>query len=175
VPWEKVDMGRVVFESIEKLERLALKKKAVISQIDAWPEVDGVMPWLRVIWWNLLSNALQHSQEGVKIRLYWKRELDDYRFCIDDDGVGVPLEKHRKLFQTFQSLHEPEARRGLGLAIVQRLVELQNGHCGFQRNGDHGSLFYFTLPVVKPEDTGSEETPRNTVQPETVSPAGTRH
>jgi signal transduction histidine kinase len=161
VPWEKVDMGRVVFESLEKLERAARKKNAVISQPDTWPEVSGVVPWLRTIWWNLLSNSLQHSPEGVRIRLDWKRESDAYRFWISDDGGGIPPDRHPKLFQTFQSLYEPDAKRGLGLAIVQRLVELQNGDCGYETIGNQGSLFFFTLPLRQPEDSregaGSKE------------------
>jgi len=172
VPWEVVDMGRVVFESVEKLERLVQKKKATVSKPEWWPRVTGVPPWLRMIWWNLLSNSLQHSQEGVTIRLDWKQESDAYRFWIQDDGGGVPPEKHKRLFQAFQSLHEPEAKRGLGLAIVQRLVELQNGHCGYESNGEHGSRFYFTLPLHRSEDTRE---PERSERQETVSLAGTSH
>ena len=149
-PLEKLDMGRVVFEVREKLERVSVKKKAMVTSSENWPEVDGVTTWLRVIWWNLLANSLQHSPDGVKIRLGWKPEGDVYRFWVEDSGGGVPVERAGKVFQSFQTLHEPEAKKGVGLAIVRRLVELQNGQCGYQPGESGGSIFYFTLPMRQP-------------------------
>lgn len=150
-PMEPVNMGGVVFEVRQKLERMSLKKGAVISEPEIWPEVNGVAAWLKVIWWNLLLNALQHSSDGVKVRLDWKRDGEFFRFWIEDNGRGVPPDKLGKLFQSFHTLHEPEAKKGLGLAIVRRLVELQNGNWGYDSSNRGGSLFYFTLPMHQAE------------------------
>lgn len=173
VDMEKVDMGRVVFEVREKLERASLKKNAVISGPESWPEVSGVTGWLRVIWWNLLANSLHHGPDGVKIQMGWKREGDALRFWIEDNGSGIPADKVGKLFQSFHTLHEPESKRGLGLAIVRRLVELQNGRWGYEPVESGGSLFYFTLPLQQPEATVPLALPGKFDHQATLSMAGT--
>ena len=92
-------------------------------------------------------NALQHAGEKPRIELGWRREKEALRFQICDDGGGVPVELRAGLFQPFHSLHKPESTRGLGLSIVQRLVELQAGGCGYEPNPKGGACFFFTLPA----------------------------
>jgi signal transduction histidine kinase len=107
--------------------------------------VNGVFPWLEVVWWNLLANALQFGKD--RIELGWQKENGELRFWICDNGAGVPMEKRDKLFQPFHTLHEPDAAHGLGLSIVQRLMELQGGRCRYEPRAEGGSRFYFTLPI----------------------------
>jgi K+-sensing histidine kinase KdpD len=142
---EPVNMGEVVSGTLQRLENRILKKGVMVNSSDSWPEVEGVASWLEFIWWNFLANALQHG--GAKIQLGWLREKGGHRFWISDNGKGVPVQLQPKLFQTFDSLHEPASTRGLGLSIVQRLVELQGGRCGYEMNTESGPGFYFTLPV----------------------------
>lgn len=144
---ERVQMGDVVFETLEKLERKIIKNKAVVSQPKHWPEIAGVRSWLRTIWHDLLSNALQHASHPLKLELGWKEEGNSYRFWVSDNAGGVPVEKREKLFQPFETLSDPDATHGLGLSIVERLVRLQGGQCGYEPHSNDGSLFYFTLPV----------------------------
>jgi signal transduction histidine kinase len=144
LPKEPVKMGEVVFRTLQRLEGKILKKNAVVSEPDSWPEVNGVFSWLEVVWWNLLANAVQFGKDRVE--LGWQKENGGLRFWICDNGDGVPMEKHAKLFQPFHSLHKPDAAHGLGLSIVQRLMELQGGRCGFEPRLKGGSSFYFTLP-----------------------------
>jgi K+-sensing histidine kinase KdpD len=141
---ETVNMGEVVFRVSQRLEGKVLKKNAVVAEPAEWPQVNGVFSWLEVVWWNLLANAVQFG--GDRIELGWQKEKSESRFWVRDNGVGVPMEKRGKLFQTFQSLHEPDAKHGLGLSIVQRLIELQGGHCGYEPRLEGGSCFYFGLP-----------------------------
>ena len=145
VPHERVKMEEVVSGILERLESRILKKGATVDSPDSWPEVKGVPGWLEFIWWNFLANALQHG--GPKIQLGWLQEKGEYRFWIGDNGKGVPVRLRTKLFQTFDSLHELDSTHGVGLSSVQRVVELQGGHCGHEMNPEGGPCFYFTLPV----------------------------
>jgi signal transduction histidine kinase len=139
---EPVKMGEAVFRALQSLESKVLKKNMTVSEPSSWPEVSGVAAWLEVVWWNLLVNAVQHGKS--RIELGWSQGKNGWRFWICDDGGGVPAEKIDKLFQPFDSLHGPDATQGLGLSIVQRLVELQDGGCGHEPGGGR---FYFTLPA----------------------------
>jgi K+-sensing histidine kinase KdpD len=142
---EPMKMGEVVCRVLQRLESKILKKNAVVAEPSSWPEVNGVFPWLEVVWWNLLANALQFGKD--RIELGWQKENDELQFWICDNGTGVPMEKRGKLFQPFHTLHEPDATHGLGLSIVQRLMELQGGRCGYEPRPEGGSRFYFILPV----------------------------
>jgi signal transduction histidine kinase len=144
---QKVNMGEIVSRVLERLESRILKKQAAVIRPESWPEVEGVPDWLEFIWWNLLANALQHAGEKKRIELTWQKEKNQQRFQISDNGAGVPVEIRKKLFQPFASLHKPDSTPGLGLSIVERLVELQGGNCGYEPNPNGGSCFYFTLPA----------------------------
>ncbi len=146
-PMTPVKMDNVVFNTLQRLECQIIKSGVPIIEPAAWPEVSGVASWLEVIWWNLLANALQHGKKTSKIELGWRKNEHEFRFWTKDDGGGVAADKISTLFQPFHLLHESNARQGLGLSIVQRLVELQAGHCGYESNAAGGSIFYFTLPV----------------------------
>ena len=138
-------MSEIVDGVREELESRILKKPATVRSPQTWPEVGGVPAWIAYIWWNFIVNALQHG--GPQINLGWLQEKDGYRFWIADNGPGVPTQFRAKLFQPFESLSQPDSTRGLALSVVQRLVELQGGHCGYELNID-GPRFFFTLPMV---------------------------
>jgi len=147
LPAARVKMGDPVFNALERLESRIIKSGATVVQPSAWPAVHGVAAWLEVVWGNLLANALQHGKKPARIELGWRQDHGGFRFWASDDGAGVPEEKIPGLFHPFHSLHEPDAPSGLGLAIVQRLVELQGGQCGYEPRGETGPVFYFTLPA----------------------------
>jgi K+-sensing histidine kinase KdpD len=145
-PKSLVEMGEVVSGVLQQLESRILKKNATVTEPKSWPKVNGVAAWLEIIWWNFLANALQHAGDAPKIELMWKKENGNFRFSICDNGSGVPESERGRLFQKFHSLHELDSTRGLGLSVVQRLVELQGGTCGYESPSNDGGCFYFTLP-----------------------------
>jgi signal transduction histidine kinase len=145
IPQTKVSMKEIVTAAMLRLENRALKKNASIIQPDSWPQINGVAAWLEEVWWNLLSNALQHTAGRPSIELKWREDKGWFRFEICDQGGGVPDEIRPGLFQPFDSLHGLQGVRGLGLSIVQRLIALQGGKCGYEP-APGGSCFYFLLP-----------------------------
>ena len=151
-PKEPVKMGMIISGVLQRLESRILKRQATVTEPDSWPEVDGVSDWLEFIWWNFLENALQHAGEKPQIELNWQQEKNGFRFQVCDNGGGVPVEARAGLFQPFDSMHQSDGGRGLGLSIVQRLVELQGGNCGHEPLPAGGPLFFFTLPADKPAD-----------------------
>jgi K+-sensing histidine kinase KdpD len=144
-----VAMEEVVWAVMQRLERQILKIGAVVTGPASWPEVQGVFSWLETVWWNLLVNALQHGREAARIELGWSNNEREFRFWVCDAGGGVASEKINTLFQPFHLLHYQNARKGLGLSIVQRLIELQDGICGYEPGATGGSIFFFTLPAGK--------------------------
>jgi signal transduction histidine kinase len=150
-----VAMGEVVLRVLQQLECRILKKAAVLVQPAHWPTVDGVPAWLEIIWSNLLLNALQYGKDAARIELGWSQAGGQYRFWTVTHQATVSAEKLRTLFQPFHLLHQPNAKRGLGLSIVQRLLELQGGNCGYEPLSTEGSIFFFTLPAGTRPDAPS--------------------
>jgi signal transduction histidine kinase len=146
-PKTRLSMAEPVSFALQRLESRILKNQATVKEPEAWPEIEGVASWLEMIWWNLLMNVLMHGGEKSQIELGWQEQKDHFRFWISDQGPGVPRERQKNLFKSFDSLHETEDFAGLGLSIVRRLVELQGGQCGHESPQNGGSLFYFELPA----------------------------
>lgn len=149
LPIACVNMDAIVDRTLHVLDAEVKQRRAVIHRPSTWPEVMGVEKWLETIWWNLIVNALRHGRPLSAIQLGWDQDTQFMRFWVENQGESVPSDIEGRFFTPFDQLHTLPGR-GLGLSIVQRLASLQGGDCGYLRNGANSSLFYFTLPVVKP-------------------------
>jgi len=143
---EPVAMGEAVWAASQRLESRTAAKGAKLTLPAEWPGVAGVAAWLELIWENLLANALEHGGPSPRIELGWTEEPEACRFWVEDRGPGVSARALGGLFQPFDLMHRPNAPRGWGLPIVQRLVELQGGRCGQEPRPEGGVRFFFTLP-----------------------------
>ncbi len=142
-----IDMAPILAEVLRELEENIGRGTARIQLPATWPEVRGVAAWLRVIWGNLLNNAVRHGGSAPNIVIAWQADPHGFRFSVTDDGPGMTGEKQIALFTPFHRLHAV-LTPGLGLSIVERLVALQGGRCGHERPAEGGARFYFTLPTV---------------------------
>lgn len=116
----------------------------------------GKMPTLYVdrlqigqVFSNLISNSLKHhgGNKG-KIRIKSEHYGDVYEFSVCDDGQGIAAEYHDKVFMMFQVL-EPsdlESSTGIGLALVKKIVEENNGTIRLESAAGEGTCVYFTWP-----------------------------
>jgi signal transduction histidine kinase len=146
MPLQPVAMADVVWRVLQRQERALLQRKMTVTQLERWPEVTGVAAWLEEIWSNLIQNAVRFGTEGTPITLNWQQDDAGYTFAVHNEGEAVPAEHRPMLFQPFHSLHRPNSRKGFGLSIVQRLVELHGGRCFYEAGTTNGSTFIFTLP-----------------------------
>lgn len=145
LPTGPVNMTHIVAFALQRTDPLAAKKHAAIVAPPSWPDAKGVGDWLEFVWLSLLTNALVHTTENVRIELSWSKEKGAIRFGVSDNGGGVREDLRPTLFCPFHLLHKPNGPRGLGLSIVQRLMELQGGSCGYEPLSG-GSFFFFSLP-----------------------------
>jgi signal transduction histidine kinase len=140
------NMGLAAGRALERVEMRARERHATVSKPASWPEVIGDPAHAEAVWVGLIDNALRHSGPSPKVELGWEPNGYGTRFWVSDAGPGIVPEKRRSLFQPFHRLHEPSAPKGLGLAVIERLVHLQAGNCGFEPASPKGSRFYFWLP-----------------------------
>jgi CheY-like chemotaxis protein/nitrogen-specific signal transduction histidine kinase len=99
---------------------------------------------------NFGSNAIKYGKPGGHAVLRVSRPRPgSVRVTVEDDGLGVPLDKQDRLFQPFQRAGQetgPIQGTGIGLAITKRLAELLNGGVGFRSTPGVGSEFWVDLP-----------------------------
>jgi len=147
LPRQKFSMGDVVWTVRQRMESRIVAKKVKILQPESWPEIQGVEPWLEVVWGNLIGNVLEHGGNVTEAELGWVKQENTYHFFVRDNGRGVNAVRLNKLFTPFHSLNAPGNGYGLGLPIAQRLVELHGGDMDYKPVPEGGSLFTFTLPI----------------------------
>jgi signal transduction histidine kinase/CheY-like chemotaxis protein len=104
---------------------------------------------------NLLANAVRYTDRG-RVLLGARRTATSVRIEVWDSGRGIPMDKHREIFQEFRQLDNPERDRrkglGLGLAIVERLVRLLDHTLELRSQLGKGSVFTVTLARGARED-----------------------
>ncbi len=147
---EPLDMGRIVLDSQERLSHMIREHRADIIFPDKdIPKACGYAPWIEAVWVNFISNALKYG--GQPPRVEWGGHIceeGDVRYWITDNGDGIPSDKVDTLFTPFTRLSQARAQgHGLGLSIVQRIIEKLGGSVGVESQEGVGSTFWFTLPT----------------------------
>lgn len=124
--------------------------RAVFS-IDELPSVRGDQNLMRQVWVNLISNAVKYSSKHEHPSIAVSSYLNDGHvvFSVKDNGVGFDMQYVHKLFGVFQRLHHTKEFEGtgVGLALVQRIVQKHGGNVWAEGMPDKGATFYFSLPV----------------------------
>jgi signal transduction histidine kinase len=112
----------------------------------------GDVGLIKQVWVNLISNAVKYSQHKPKTSI----EIGAYNkdnhivYYVKDNGAGFDMQYYNKLFGVFQRLHSQEEFEGtgIGLAIVQKIVNRHNGTVWAESKLNEGSCFYFSLPNI---------------------------
>ena len=105
---------------------------------------------LRNILFNLLSNASKYSEQGKAIRLNATLKGQSVEISITDEGIGIPQEDQKHMFDRFfrASNAGNVPGTGLGLNIVKRYVELLNGNIWFSTEHKKGTTFFVSIPKL---------------------------
>lgn len=100
---------------------------------------------------NLIGNAVKYSPPKAVINITIEKQQSDYLFSIENYGTHIPEEAIPKLFEAFYRVDTSRSRQtggsGLGLYIVQKILQQHNSHCKV-RNTENGVEFSFKLPQI---------------------------
>ena len=119
------------------------------------PKAQGDPAMIRLVWTNLLSNAVKFSskKELSVIKVDSEVRSGEVIYSIRDNGAGFDMRYADKLFGAFQRLHSSKEFEGtgVGLAIVQRIVQRHGGRVWAEGEPGKGAVFYFTInPIPTP-------------------------
>src|SRR5438105_4576713 len=161
---QPLDLRHCIEESLDLLAAKAVEKKIELAyQIDDGvpARVLGDVTRLRQVMVNLLGNGIKFTSAGevvVQVKILSPPGSSPDRpdtwllqFSVRDTGIGIPVDRLARLFQSFTQADASTARHyggtGLGLAISNRLVELMGGKMWVESVPQKGSTFHFTLPL----------------------------
>lgn len=102
--------------------------------------------YLELIVNNLLSNAFKYTEAGQSITVSLKEVEGWLLLQVSDTGTGIPLNKQGKIFERFYQVENEHIGSGIGLSLVQRLVDLHHGRIELDSEEGKGSTFSIYLP-----------------------------
>lgn len=163
--FQPVNLNQLMVEVLDDLETVIKEKQAVIT-VDQLPTVWGSALQLRQLFQNLLSNSLKFNRIGVvpQIGIHTQRRngydlissLEGTKsatgyaeITINDNGIGFEPDQAERIFQIFQRLHGRNefSGTGIGLAIVQKVIENHNGSIQATALPGKGASFRMMLPL----------------------------
>jgi len=127
----------------------------VTADVADRPHVTANPDHVKTLWTHLLSNAIRHTPAGgqVTVSLRMNREQGQVIGAVSDTGIGIAVEDIPRIFEEFYRTEEAKAMQetgtGLGLPIVQQVVEMYGGTIEVESVVGQGSTFRFTLPLAK--------------------------
>ena len=146
-------VGRIVSDVLEAY-RFQIEQQGFELKVDVapdLPEVEADSEALGQALLNLVNNAIKYSAEVKSLALAVRRDGDRVLISVADRGIGVPKAEHRKIFEKFyrgeSSLVHETKGSGLGLSLVEHIMEAHGGSVEIDSVPGKGSTFTLALPV----------------------------
>ncbi|MBE7381557.1 MAG: GAF domain-containing protein [Leptolyngbya sp. SIO1E4] len=153
-----------LLREVTELFHVRFSKAEVKFQIEEpLPAISGNSVQLREMFTNLISNAIkynEHHMKHIEIGLHYADQSvseassqamgQTVTLYVKDNGIGIPEKHHSSIFRLFKRLHSAKKYQGgtgIGLTLVQRIVERHGGSVSLNSTPNEGSTFYITLPV----------------------------
>ncbi len=161
----KIEIENIVFDSAEEFESaietyaVAAAEKNIDLNFYMDPNISSKLKGdptkLKEILINLLSNAIKFTSYGGEINLEIKPVEDSdgnlIKFAVQDNGIGMSKDQQSRIFEAFSQADVSVTRKyggtGLGLTISGQFVELMGGKLEVDSAKDHGTTFFFTIPL----------------------------
>jgi PAS domain S-box-containing protein len=150
IKMEELDMNALISNVVKTFE-FHIKKAGVNLEIHELPPCKGDKIHISQVFSNLLDNALKyfHPDRPGIIRISGHKEKDKSVYCVEDNGIGIAPEHQGKIFEIFHQLNPVTSTgEGLGLTIVSRILDRQNGKIWVESELGKGSKFFVSLPGV---------------------------
>jgi signal transduction histidine kinase/ActR/RegA family two-component response regulator len=168
---QPLELASIVAQAMESVEPLIREKQHELTLISSAQPlyVDGDSARLVQCVANLLTNASKYTDARGHIRVETRAEQSSAVVSIRDDGIGISPELLPRIFGLFvqsdRSLARSEGGLGIGLSVVQKIVEMHGGSVSAASAGlSRGATFEIRLPVIEPPAATSEEGRQTTIR-----------
>ena len=157
IDWQNIENEPVDLAALFNVlqNQYASNDDRVVIRIGArMPTVQGDRDKLDILFQNLVENAIQHNDKDlieIDITSEYNDEEKCYQVTIADNGPGIKEEYHARIFELFQTLQPKDQSKtaGMGLAIVQKLVDELGASIAIDSSPGNGSRFILTMPPAR--------------------------
>ncbi len=142
----KLSSSQVVSEVVKSLDYSENIKVQVDGEL---PNIYYNQTQLEQVFQNLIENAIKHMGKPEGIVVISCRDTGRFvEFCVSDNGIGIEEEHYERIFKMFQGLNpeKEDGNTGIGLALVKKIINNNNGTVWVKSKKGEGSTFYFTIP-----------------------------
>ena len=149
-----VSVPTLVADAMDRSHLAAEEKDIqVSSRIEDAPEVYGDAELLGMAVQNLVENAIRYSPEHTKVDILVHRVADQLLIEVSDQGVGIPEDEQKRIFERFYRVDPARSRQtggtGLGLSIVKHVMTQHGGSVTVRSMPQEGSTFTLALPLTE--------------------------
>jgi signal transduction histidine kinase len=155
--YEKILVGELLREVIETFDRRARQMTVTLAVVPVEQDLYlyGDADKIRQLCYNLLDNAVKFSPDGGQVTIQAMSEGANVHLIFADQGIGIPERQLTQIFETFYQIDGSTTRRfgglGLGLTVVNRIVDAHKGEIWVESEVDRGSTFHILLPKHVPQ------------------------
>jgi two-component system sensor histidine kinase VicK len=150
---EQVNFENVAESVLNELDVVIKKKELQLSKNfeKDLPLVAVDLNIIRMVFQNLLTNAVKYTPSGGDMTLNIKKDKNNIIISVTDTGIGIPKNAQSKIFtKMFRAdnarVKDPEGT-GLGLYIIKSTIEKTGGKLWFESEENKGSTFYVSIPL----------------------------
>ncbi len=151
---QQVECNTVVNQVLQDLA-VVLNETGAIINVDTLPVLSGYQTELKQLFQNLVTNAIKFRKKDTvpEVSISARRDKTCWTFAVSDNGIGIEKNHKDRIFIIFQRLHTRSEYEGtgIGLAHCKKIVGLHGGDIWIESTPGEGSIFYFTIPLNKPE------------------------
>jgi signal transduction histidine kinase len=148
---EPVEAGDLVRAVTTEFQRCAGDWRLEVSTPSTPCPIRADRELLSLAVWNLLDNAMKYSPDCRTIRIDLSQDGTRVSIAVRDRGIGIPRQDRRRIFKKFERGAQPAGSAvqgtGIGLALVQHVVQAHGGEVRLESEVGHGSTFTMVIPM----------------------------
>ena len=154
-----VDIAAQIEKVVNLLENRLLQKNIKVTTNLSRTIIYGDEELLYQVWMNLIDNSIKFTKENGNIDISIKKSGNKAEISIKDNGIGMTEEEKKKVFERFYQVDKSHYSEGsgLGLSIVQKIINLSDGSIRIESKKGEGSNFIVELPYEKNRNKNKKE------------------
>ncbi|HUI56034.1 MAG TPA: CHASE2 domain-containing protein [Bryobacteraceae bacterium] len=151
---EPIPVGQMVDVCVTRVRPVAERKRitVTVSPIPDELHLSGDRELMEYACYNLLTNAVKYSPQRTEVTVSARKDQGRVRIAVSDQGIGMDQKEVKQIFQKFyrtkKAEESGEAGTGIGLSIVQQIVEQHGGEIEVTSQPGAGSCFTLVLPAA---------------------------
>ncbi|HTS24454.1 MAG TPA: CHASE2 domain-containing protein [Bryobacteraceae bacterium] len=155
---ESISVKQMVEVCVERIKVLADRKHIGVTlvPVDEALQLTGDRELMEYACYNLLTNAVKYSPQKTEVTVSVWQEGGNVRIAVKDQGIGMDQKEVKQIFQKFyrtiKAEESGEAGTGIGLSLVQQIVEQHGGKIGVTSQPGTGSCFTIVVPAAAMND-----------------------